>query len=137
MATRERRGEGGQGLIEYVLVLALIALVGVVILTVFSHQLSLFTDKVLVLVGGMGGSLVSSVGAERSDDGSGDDVIVKVTTLQQTTITIVDSQSDQSVSLPCDNSCQRTLAEVGANAGTITVTDEEGRPVSATYPAQE
>jgi Flp pilus assembly pilin Flp len=137
MATRERRGEGGQGLIEYVLVLALIALVAVAILTAFGHQLSAFTDKVLTIVGVMGGSSVSSVRAERSDDGSGDDVIVKVTTLQQTTITIVDSQSSQSVSLSCNNTCQRTLAGVGADAGTITVTDDEGRAVSTTYPAQE
>lgn len=137
MATRDRRGEGGQGLIEYVLVLALIALVGVAVLTVFGHQLSLFTDKVLMLVGVMGGSSVSSVRAERSDGGSGDDVIVKVATLQEITITIADSQSGQSVSLSCNSSCQSTLAGVGANAGTITVTDEDGRAISVTYLAQE
>jgi hypothetical protein len=60
--------------------------------------------------------------AQRTGARHGNDVAVRMTVSQSTTVTVTDLQSEQSASLGCTETCQVTLLDVGHGAGTINVT---------------
>jgi pilus assembly protein Flp/PilA len=132
----------GQGLVEYALILVLVAVVVIAILTILGPQVGNVFSRVVDGLsvsssgggGGGGGSTatVTSVGALRG----GNDVGVNITVSASTNVTAVDSQSGQSVSTNCDTACSVTLTAVGPNAGTVTVTASGGSSMSDSYPAQ-
>ena len=130
----------GQGLVEYALILVLVAVVVIAILTLLGPQVgnvfSRVVDGLSVSSGGGGGggssATVTSVGALRG----GSDVGVNITVSDSTNVTAVDSQSGQSVNVACDGACSVTLTAVGPNAGTVTVTASGGSSMSDSYPAE-
>ena len=64
--------------------------------------------------------------------GAGNDVGIQVTVSESTTITLKDSQSGQTHSMPCSDTCHFTFTGVGGNNGTVTVTGG-GSSMSASY----
>lgn len=130
-------GEKGQGLVEYALILVLVAIVVIAILLILGPVIgNVFSDvtKALLNPGGATGPLVSAT-AERTGGGNGNDVVVTVTVSRSTTVTATDSQSDHSTSFSCSSTCQGTITAVGFAAGTVTVT-ADGDSLTANYPAK-
>src|SRR5574341_2622164 len=116
--------EEGQGLVEYALILVLIALVVIGILLMLGPVVGNVFSNVVVALASSGP--ITSVSAERTGGGHGNDVVVTVTVSASTTLTATDSQSGQSTTFACSGTCQRTLTGVGDAAGSITVTGGGG-----------
>lgn len=133
--------DDGQGLVEYALILVLVAVVVIAILTILGPQVGNVFSRVVdglgvASNGGGGGSsssaTVTSIDALRG----GADVGVNVTVSANTNVTVTDSQSGQSVSVGCNSACSVTLTAVGPNAGTVTATADGGSSQSANYPSE-
>ena len=125
--------EEGQGLVEYALILVLIALVVIGILLLLGPVVGNVFSNVVVALAASGP--ITSVSAERTGSGHGNDVVVTVTVSTSTTLTATDSQSGHSTNFTCSGTCQRTITGVGDAAGTITVTGGGGT-ATAGYPAK-
>ena len=128
--------EKGQGLVEYALILVLVAIVIIAILLLLGPTVgNVFSDIVVYIKEGRG--VITSVSAARTGGGTGNDVDVTITVSTNTSVTVRDSQdaatgSDQ----PCNGSCTVTLSGVGHNAGTVTVRAAAGGIATASYPAK-
>jgi pilus assembly protein Flp/PilA len=124
----------GQGLVEYALILVLVALIVVVILALLGPAVgNVFSNLVAQLQSGVGG-VITSVSAERTGFGNGNDVVVSISVTTNTTVSVSDSQNALPVvNVPCNGSCQVTLLAVGDSAGTVTVTAAAGGTATATY----
>ncbi len=126
--------EEGQGLVEYALILVLVAIVVIAILLQLGPVVS---DVFAEVVSALGYSNITNVSAERTGHGNGNDVDVTITVATNTTVTIEDSQNaDTLENQSCNGSCTFTLTGVGAQAGTVTVTDEIGGRRSTSYSVQ-
>ena len=133
------RADRGQGLVEYALILVLVALVDTVILALLGPAVgNVFSNIVMQLpIGGSTGGAITGVSAVRTDGGEGDDVVVTITVSTNTTVNVSDSQDASPVmNVPCNGSCQVTLQDVGDNAGTVTVTAAAGGTATANYAAK-
>jgi pilus assembly protein Flp/PilA len=139
MVQKKRQAEG-QGLVEYALILVLVAVVVIGILTVLGPQVGNVFSRVVagLTVGGSGGgggavnpATVTAVTALRG----GADVVVSITVSANTNVTVVDSQSGQSRNTSCSSTCQVTMSSVGPAGGTVTATATGGSSMSTTYPA--
>lgn len=129
----QKRRDEGQGLVEYALLLMLVAVVIIAILTILGPQVGEVFSRVSSSLGGGGGG-IASVTATRSNGGHGDNVSVTVTVNSPTTITAVDSQSNHTAGpVNCATTCTLTVSHVGHHAGTITVTSSDGGSSSAGY----
>ena len=144
---RKTQQEGGQGLVEYALILVLVAVVVIAVLTLLGPQVGNVFSRV---VNGLG--VVDSSGGSGGGGGnpsptanlitvtafrSGGDVVVQVQVTGTVNITAVDSQSGKTASMSCPGSgCSVNLPSVGPNPGSITVTADGGNSLSASYPAQ-
>ncbi|MBI3244632.1 MAG: hypothetical protein HYZ49_20325 [Chloroflexi bacterium] len=135
------RAQRGQGLVEYAIILVLVAVVVLIILAVLGPGIgNVFSNVVTNLQqpggggGGGGGNVITSLTATRTGGGHGNSVKVDITVSTSTTVTVTDSQSGGSQSLACNGSCSVTMGGVGDNAGTITVTASAGGTMSAGYP---
>lgn len=124
--------EKGQGLVEYALLLTLVAVVVMAILAILGPQVG---DVFSQIVGVFTPGPLTGATAVRTGNGNGNDVIVTVTVSESTTVTMTDSQSGQSITVSCNGSCQATLMGVGHDAGTVTVT-ADGDSMSTGYPPQ-
>lgn len=125
--------EKGQGLVEYALLLILVAIVVMGILTVLGPQVGDVFSRVIVAISPPSAdNPLTGVTAVRTGHGEGNDVVVTVTVSENTTVTITDSQSGKSASMNCSNSCQQTITGVGHHAGTVTATAGSGS-MSAEY----
>jgi pilus assembly protein Flp/PilA len=134
----------GQGLVEYALILVLVAVIVIAILTLLGPQVGNVFSRVVnglgvvASSGGGGGAPppapadVTSVNTLRG----GPDVVVLIEVSAATNVTVVDSQSGKTASTSCDPTCNVTLSAVGPNPGTVTVTADGGSSLSASYPAQ-
>ncbi len=127
--------EQGQGLVEYALLLTLVAMVVMGILTVLGPQVGDAYSRVIAALSS-GDSPITGVTAARTGHGEGNDVNVTVTVSENTTVTVTDSQSGQSFSMSCSGSCQHTFTGVGHHAGTVTATAGSGS-MSAGYNHQD
>jgi pilus assembly protein Flp/PilA len=126
--------EEGQGLVEYALILVLVAIVVIAVLLQLGPVVS---DVYAEVASALGYSNITNVSAERLGNGNANDVDVTITVSTNTTVTIEDSQDATTLAnQPCTGSCTYTLTGVGAQAGTVTVTDEIGGRRSVSYPVQ-
>jgi Flp pilus assembly pilin Flp len=130
--------ERGQGAVEYVLILAMLAIVCIMSLLLFGLSLGDVYASVTGTVeatnanqGHNDSDLIVSVSATRTGHGSGDDVRVLVEVSERTRVTASDSQSGRSVSFTCRHTCRKKFREVGDGAGTITTTAD--RDVDAAH----
>jgi pilus assembly protein Flp/PilA len=125
--------ERGQGLVEYALILVLVAIVVIAILRILGPAVGEVFSEV---AGALGHTPITSVSAARTGNDHGNDVDVNVTVSSNTSVTITDSQSGQSVTIPCNGSCTATLSGVGDDAGKVTVSADTGGTRSASYHAK-
>jgi pilus assembly protein Flp/PilA len=125
--------EKGQGLVEYALLLILVAIVVMGILTILGPQVGdVFSRVIVALSPPSADNPLTGVTAVRTGHGHGNDVVVTATVSENTTVTVTDSQSGQSFSMSCSNSCQQTMTGVGHHSGTVTATAGSGS-LSAGY----
>ena len=130
------RAQAGQGLVEYALILALVAVVVIVILALLGPAIgNVFSGVVTQLWGGGGAAgVITGVSADRTGGGNGNDVVVTIAVSVNTTVNVSDSQNATPVTnVSCNGSCQVTLLAVGSNAGTVTVTAVAGGTATADY----
>ena len=133
----------GQGLVEYALILVLVAVIVIAILTLLGPQVGNVFSRV---VDGLGGATTANGGGGKpapsakvtagSAFRAGPDVVVSISVSANTSVTVVDSQSGGSVSTGCNLNCNVTMTAVGPNPGSVTVTATGGSSLSDTYPAQ-
>lgn len=128
--------EKGQGLVEYALILGLVAIIVMGILAMLGPQVGdVFSRITVALSVSSGNSRITGVTAARTGNGHGNDLVVTVTVSENTTVSVTDSQSGQSFSMSCSGSCQHTMTGVGHSAGTVTAT-ASGSSMSAGYSAK-
>lgn len=126
--------EKAQGLVEYALILVLVAIVVIGILLLLGPTVgNVFSDIVAYVQEGRG--VITSVSAERTGV-SGNSVKATITVSTSTSVTVSDSQGADPVTTSCDGSCVVTLGGVGDNAGTVTVRAAAGGRATASYPAR-
>ena len=143
MMTQTRNSdERGQGLVEYALILVLVAIVVIGVLRVLGPMVGEVFSEVAAAL-----NLENPLAPDNSDvitdvqvartGASNNNLAVTITVSTNTTVTIDDSQNAATIAnQPCTGSCTYTLIGVGANSGTVTVTDADGGSVSRTYPAK-
>lgn len=124
------REEPGQGMTEYALLLALVAVVAIAILAALGPQIG---DIFSQITETMDGGVLLSGTAVRTGGGHGNDVVVTIAVSRSTTVTATDSQSGNSASTLCNDTCQVTLTGVGDAAGHVTIT-AEGDSLTTGYP---
>ena len=126
------RSNRGQGLVEYALILVLVAIVVIAVLVLLGPTIGQVFSSVVTNLQPRG--VITGVSAARTGGGSGDDVVVTITVSTNTTVDVSDSQNAAPVTnVPCNGSCQVTLLGVGFNAGTVTVTAAAGGTATANY----
>jgi len=147
---KQTKKQDGQGLVEYALILVLVAVVVIAILTLLGPQVGNVFSRVMnglgVAItddgggGGNGGggnpseAAVTAVTAWRATGTP--DVVVTVSVSASTNVTVTDSQSGKSASVGCDPDCTVTLPNVGSSPGSVTATADGGSSMTASYPAQ-
>ena len=112
--------EDGQGLVEYALLLVLVAIVAFVILSILGTQVAtVFANVGEVIDGG------SIVNMETERFGSGQHVRLNITTNSNVRITAT-LEDGSSRSKNCNQSCSITFNNVGSSSGTIALeTDDD------------
>ena len=136
----------GQGLVEYALILVLVAVVVIAVLTLLGPQVGNVFSRIidgLSVVDGSGGGGGGSVSPPASADVTGvsafrggPDVVVSISVSANTNVAVTDSQGGKTASTGCNLSCTVTLPAVGPDPGTVTVTADGGSSMSDSYPAQ-
>ena len=127
--------EEGQGLVEYALILVLVAIVVIAILLLLGPVIgNVFSNVVVALQQEAGTpSPITHVSAGRYGGGNSNDVWVTVTVSGSMSVTATDSQSGHFTTFTCAGTCSGTITAVGDNSGTVTVT-AGGYSASAGYP---
>ena len=128
------RSEKGQGLVEYALILVLVAIVVIFILALLGPAVGNVFSNIMIPLRGSG--VITSVSAQRTGGGHGNSVEVSISVSTNTSVTVSDSQSGQSFTMSCNGSCSLMLIGVGHDAGTITVTAAAGGHMTAAYPVK-
>ena len=124
--------EQGQGLVEYALILVLIAVTVIMVISLLGTRVQGAFENVVTA---MGGGTVGAVTATRLGDGNANDVNVNITVIGTQTVTVFDSQSGKSQTATCTNACTVTMTGVGQLAGTLTIT-ANSHSRTASYPAK-
>ena len=128
--------EKGQGLVEYALILVLVAIVVIGILLLLGPTVGqVYCEIANTLEAGSCG-VITAVSAERTGGGHGNDVVVTITVSESTSVTVSDSQNASPQTTTCNGSCTVTLTGVGDNQGTVTVEDDEVGILTAPYAAK-
>ena len=121
--------ERGQGLVEYALILVLVAVVVIAILMVLGPAVGeVYCEVVNVLQPGECGA-ITSVTAVRDGGGHGGTVQVTIIVDEPTTVTA--TWPGGSASTSCSGSCTITIST--DQAGTVKVRDDQGGVMSAPY----
>ena len=129
----------GQGLVEYALLLVLVAVVVVGILAVLGPQVGNVFSQVtnsmgVVASGNGGGGGTGTITSASFQVRGGDTVVVTVTVSDNpTTITLSDSQGGADVTVSCPGACQPSITVGGDDDGVITVT--AANTVQVNYPS--
>lgn len=126
--------EKGQGLVEYALLLTLVAVVVIGILSVLGTSINNVYLK--VITGLQPNGVITSVTAARGGGGNANNVTATIAVSENTNVTVKDSQSGKTQTTACNGSCSVTLTEIGDQAGVVTVTADAGGTLSAGYPAK-
>ena len=124
------QSQKGQGLVEYALILALVAVSATGGLVALGPTIGGVFGQVAETLGPVGGASLASasegpivnVSARRTGFGIGNDVVVTVKVSESCTVTATDSQSGRSATFSCSDTCQDTITGVGPDAGTISAT---------------
>ena len=125
--------EKGQGLVEYALILVLVAIVVIGILLLLGPVVgNVFSEIVEYIT--VGNGVITSVSAARTSPTS-NAVKVTIAVSVNTSVTVSDSQNADPVTVSCNGSCEVTLGSVGDNAGTVKVRAAAGGIATANYPA--
>ena len=128
-----RTTEKGQGLVEYALILVLVAIVVIGVLLTLGPQVGRVFSRVVTVLNLVDGGVISSASAARTGGGNGNDVVVTISVSTNTPVTVTDSQSGQVNATTCNGGCSVTLTGVGDAAGTATVTADAGGTAAAGY----
>jgi len=124
--------ERGQGLVEYALILVLVAIVVIGVLLLLGPAVSeVYCEVVNVMQPGECGA-ITSVTAVRDGNGHGNTVVVTITVDEATEVTATWPEGSDSTS--CSGSCTITITT--ENAGTVRVRDDMGGVMSASYSAK-
>ncbi len=126
--------EKGQGLVEYALLLTLVAVVVIGILSLLGTSINNVYLK--VVTGLQSSGVITSVSVARGGGGNANNVTATIAVSENTNVTVTDSQSGQTQTTACNGSCSVTLTEIGNQAGMITVTADAGGVLSAGYAAK-
>jgi pilus assembly protein Flp/PilA len=127
-----RPNEEGQGLVEYALILVLVAIVVIGILLLLGPAISeVYCEVVNTMQPGECGA-ITSVNAVRDGNGHGNTVVVTITVDQATAVTA--TWPGGSASTSCSGSCTITITT--DDAGTVRVRDDVGGVMSAPYGAK-
>jgi pilus assembly protein Flp/PilA len=129
---RNNTREDGQGLVEYALILILVAMVAIGILSVLGPQIGAAFSTI---INNLEGGVIQSVTAVRTGSETGNDVVVTITVIDNVTVSLTDSQSGQTTTLSCNGTCQHTFVAVGFDAGKVTAT-ADGQSRSGGYGAK-
>lgn len=130
MNTRKQKG---QGLVEYAIIIALVALAVVAVLALFGPQvMSLYDGALTRLFPGP----IAGASAARSGGGTGNDISITVTISGTLPVTVTDSQSGQTQTASCSSSCVFTFSGVGSLSGQLKITTTGGT-YFASYGAQQ
>lgn len=126
MNTRQEARQRGQGLVEYALILVLVAVVVIAVLTLLGPQVGNVFSRVNaglgVATGGGGGGSTATVTNAGTQTHLGTIVTLNVTVSENTSITLTDDVSGNSKTVTCNGSCNPTLDVGHTNSGNITVT---------------
>ena len=134
MFSLRRPNDSGQGLIEYALILVLVAIVVIGILRILGPAVGTVFSRV---TSALGYSVITSVSAERDGGGHANAVIVTINVSSATALTVTDSQSGQTQTVPsCSGSCSVTFTSIGDDPGTVTISAEAGGYASVNYAAK-
>lgn len=125
--------EKGQGLVEYALILVLVAIVVIAVLLTLGPVVGEVYSEV---AGALGHTPITTVAAARTGNDHGNDVVVTITVSTATSVTATDSQSGDSITVSCSGTCTVTLAGVGNAAGRVTIQADSGGSRSAPYNAK-
>jgi pilus assembly protein Flp/PilA len=128
--------ERGQGLVEYALILVLVAVVVVGILLTLGPAVGQVFSRINVALGSIDSGVITSAEAARTGGGNGNDVEVTITVSANTPVTVSDSQNASPQTITCTGSCVVTLSGVGPAAGTATVSADAGGTAIAPYDAK-
>jgi len=126
--------ERGQGLVEYALLLVLVAVVVIGILALLGPSINNVYLQVITAL--QPGGVITGVTAARGGGGHANKVTVTITVSENTDVTVNDSQSGQTKTTTCNGSCTVTFNGVGDQAGTVTVVATAGGTGSANYAAK-
>ena len=126
----------GQGLVEYALVLVLVAAVVITSLMALGPQVGeIFSHVKTALEFGATEEAVADAAASRTGDSNSNDLKVTFRVLSDMTVQVTDSQSGQTQQVACSAGvCSVTLTAVGHEAGTITITTQDGHTTTIDYP---
>jgi pilus assembly protein Flp/PilA len=128
--------EKGQGLVEYALILVLVAIVVIAILLQLGPTVGQVYCRIANALQPGSCGVITAVSAERTGGGHSNDVDVTITVSESTSVTVSDSQNASPETTTCNGSCTVTLSGVGANPGTVTVEADEGGIFAANYTAR-
>jgi pilus assembly protein Flp/PilA len=124
--------EEGQGLVEYALILVLVAIVVIAILLQLGPAVS---DVFAQVADALGYSSITNVSVERGGPGNSQKVIVTIAVSTNTTVTLTDAGGTElTPPMSCSGSCGYTFTN--PNAGSVTVTAEAGGRRTVSYPAK-
>lgn len=85
-----RDAQKGQGLVEYALILVLVAVVVIAILLTLGPVVGEVFSKVTRVLGGPAPGVLTSISAARTGGGNGNDVVVTITVAKNTSVTATD-----------------------------------------------
>lgn len=125
--------ERGQGLVEYALILVLVAVLVIGILLILGPSIRDVYNRVVQSLGGAGLSkYITSTSPSVTDLGGGIyRLTVTVSVTEQTNVTLSSGGKSQTVSCS-PSSCQVTVTNI-PQSGSYTVTDKDGGQVSGSY----
>lgn len=133
----KRLDERGQGLVEYALILVLVAVVVIAVLLQVGPVIGdVFSQVTTALRLGDSG-VITNVSATRTGGGSGNDVNVSITVSTNTSVTVTDSQNASPQTATCNGTCTVTLNGVGPAQGFAIVTASAGGTARGDYVAKK
>jgi pilus assembly protein Flp/PilA len=129
--------EEGQGLVEYALILVLVAIVVIAILRILGPVVGEVFSEVTLALGYDNSGVITTVEANRNGAGSASAIRVTITVSTPTRVSITESPAGRTGEIAsCSGSCNIVLDPVDDAGGTVTVTADEGGIVRTSYPAR-